>query len=411
MIESVNNLSNNLKASSTFANEIGKRNYNNSFKPLSEHDTLGKALVTMRDNLKKSDYRIGEAQRIAKLGSWELDLQTNETSWSDEFYKIIGHEPMEIKADFMSFVEMVLEEDRQKFKSLRFKQFTKNKPIAINCKILTAKNEIKDLSVQGHGEFDEKDNQIRLIGIIQDITEQKNFEDALIKNNSELKKSNMELDKFVYSVSHDLRAPLSSMLGIVQLTEEDVQDNFVKENLGHVKGSILKLDGFIQDILAYSRNSRTVVKHTAINFESMLNEIKNNLKYMGGVQTTVQIITNVNQSEEFLSDESRLSIVLNNLISNGIRYYNKNIEIPFVEVTVTANQYETIIVVEDNGIGIRKDLQHKVFDMFYRVSENSVGSGLGLYIVKETVEKLGGTITIDSELGIGTKFTINIQSN
>ena len=278
----------------------------------------------------------------------------------------------------------------------------------IECKILSADNNIKDLFIQGQPEHIK--GKLKYVGVIKDVTIQKQAEEKLHQNNAELLKTNRELDKFVYSVSHDLRAPLSSMLGIVQLTEEDCEDEFIKENLGMVKGSILKLDGFIQDILAYSRNARLDVKYDEILFNDLLVDITGNLKHMSTTTENINIITKVNQSAPFKSDKSRLSIVLSNLISNAIRYHNPAQTNPFVEINVEINASEAQIIVADNGIGIRKDLQQKVFDMFYRVSENSQGSGLGLYIVKETIDKLKGNIQIESAPGAGTKFTISIPN-
>jgi signal transduction histidine kinase len=230
--------------------------------------------------------------------------------------------------------------------------------------------------------------------------------------NAELKKINMELDKFVYSVSHDLRAPLLSMLGIVQISEEEAADGFIKDNLGFLKDSIHKLDGFIKDILEYSRNSRTDVQKQEIDFKEMLMDITNNLKYMGTNDARqVDIKYEINNQQLFLSDKSRISIVLNNLISNAIRYHDPQTDNPFVDVQIDMSDTETGIIVKDNGIGISKENQEKIFDMFYRVSENSVGSGLGLYIVKEIVEKLNGQIEVESEPGKGTAFSIHIPNN
>lgn len=409
MVSSVNKLSENLMASANFATEIGKRNFTIDFKPISEDDTLGKALITMRDNLKESDYRLNQAQHIAKLGSWEFDLVKSEAIWSDELYNILGYEPGQVKASLGNFMEMVLDESKQKIKEVLSKGISTNE-FSLECKILSADNVLKDLFIQGKAEENEDKVLERVVGIIQDITIEKKAEEELVANNAELMKTNRELDKFVYSVSHDLRAPLSSMLGIVQLTEEDCEDSFIKENLGLVKGSILKLDGFIQDILTYSRNSRLDIKNDEILFKELLTDITGNLKHMGGPHNNVKIITNVSQSATFKSDQSRINVVLNNLVSNAIRYQNPLQKEPFVNVNIEINDKEAQITVADNGTGIRKELHQKVFDMFYRVSENSVGSGLGLYIVKETISKLNGKIEIESELGVGTTFKVLIPN-
>jgi PAS domain S-box-containing protein len=249
------------------------------------------------------------------------------------------------------------------------------------------------------------------LAMVTDITESKFNKEQLEEQNNELRKINSELDRFVYSVSHDLRAPLTSILGVIEISESITQEDIIREQLGMVKGSIKKLDGFIHDILDYSRNSRTEIKTTEINFKEMLADISNNLKFMGDVNRKVDIRYHVSNGIPFLSDKNRLNMVLNNLISNSIRYQNTGAEKPYVDVDVSVNAEEALITVKDNGIGINKKHQAKIFDMFYRVADNSVGSGLGLYIVKETIDKLNGSIVVESALGQGTIFNIRIPNN
>jgi signal transduction histidine kinase len=234
---------------------------------------------------------------------------------------------------------------------------------------------------------------------------------ALLKSNEDLMKSNKELDRFVYSVSHDLRAPLSSMLGVVGLCEMGTADPFMTKNVALLKSSIKKLDGFILDILDYSRNSRLEVERQEIHFSDLLTDISGNLKFMGADdQRKVDIRTTIRNGVAFYSDKSRLGIILNNLISNSIRYQNPEAADPFVEVNVEVSASAAEIRVRDNGIGIGKENQQKVFNMFYRVSNKSIGSGLGLYIVKEAVEKLHGAIELRSELGKGCEFSIRLPN-
>lgn len=240
----------------------------------------------------------------------------------------------------------------------------------------------------------------------RDITDRIKYEQELKAANKELLKSNKELDKFVYSVSHDLRAPLSSVLGLVEYSETETTDESMLETLGLIKNSINKLDGFVIDILDYSRNSRMEPQKVLINFKELLDDITTNLKFMSKGKGDVDLRIDVECDAILYSDKTRLSIILNNLISNGIRYYNPNMPEPFVEVIIKPNDNGVEIIVRDNGIGIDGKNHDKVFDMFYRISQKSVGSGLGLYIVKEAVERLHGSITLYSEKNKGSEFKI-----
>jgi signal transduction histidine kinase len=173
-----------------------------------------------------------------------------------------------------------------------------------------------------------------------------------------------------------------------------------------MKTSAEKLDGFILDILDYSRNARTEVNSEEIDFRELFNDVKTHLKFMGTGNRNVDVRLVIESKRPFYSDRSRLSVVLNNLISNGIRYCNPVEGQPFVLLHVSSDDNGTTLSIADNGIGIDSKYHEKIFDMFYRVSQKSAGSGLGLYIVKETVEKLRGTLRFESEPGKGTKFII-----
>lgn len=232
---------------------------------------------------------------------------------------------------------------------------------------------------------------------------------ALLQSNEELKKSNKELDSFVYSVSHDLRAPLSSMLGVVNICEMGVTDPLLLKNTGFLRSSIKKLDGFIMDILDYSRNSRMEVARHEIHFPELVTDVLNNLKFMGNdAPGTVDIRTTVSNGVPFYSDKGRVTMILNNLVSNSLRYQGP--QTPFVEIKVQVSAGAVDILVRDNGIGIGEEHQQKVFDMFYRASGKSIGSGLGLYIVKEAVDKLNGAIELKSQVGEGTEFLVRLPN-
>jgi signal transduction histidine kinase/ligand-binding sensor domain-containing protein len=225
------------------------------------------------------------------------------------------------------------------------------------------------------------------------------------KRNAELRKLNSELDRFVYSTSHDLRAPLASILGLINLSrlEEKNRDQY----LSLIEKSVRKLDEFINEIIDYSRNARLDIEPTAIEFQAMINSILEDLEYLEENVTLKKNIT-VTSSGVFLSDKTRIRIILNNLISNAIKYHNSHQANPFINITVTHSPQEASITITDNGIGIRDDQQENIFKMFHRGSEQSKGSGLGLYIVKEIVTKLGGTITVKSKLNEGTTFEVTL---
>jgi signal transduction histidine kinase len=183
----------------------------------------------------------------------------------------------------------------------------------------------------------------------------------------------------------------------------------VEEYLQKIEVSVHKLDGFIQDIIDFSRNARVEIEVVPIDFEKLIHEVIDNLMYLDE-KNAIKRIVHVIGKDVFYTDKKRLTIILNNLISNSIKYFNSNAKEPFIEVSVTYTNREATVTVHDNGIGIAPEHVNNIFKMFYRGDEKSRGSGLGLYIVKETVDKIKGTISVKSEYGSGSTFTLIIPA-
>jgi len=234
--------------------------------------------------------------------------------------------------------------------------------------------------------------------------------EELLDANLDLKKINVEMDRFVYSTSHDLRAPLLSILGLLNIVEKDNKQYDLKGYLKLLRDSVEKLDRFISDIIDYSRNARLEVDHNEVEISHIIEESFKHLNYMPGCSSILKLI-NVDQQSKLFSDERRLSIVFNNLISNAIKYRNPEARDSFINIEVQILPDEVVVEFEDNGIGIEQKYLDRVFEMFYRASPEAKGSGLGLYIVQETVNKLNGSIAVESTFGEGTKFSLKIPNH
>jgi signal transduction histidine kinase len=230
----------------------------------------------------------------------------------------------------------------------------------------------------------------------------------IAQQNLELKKINAELDRFVYSASHDLRAPLVSIQGLSRLAIEESQSDVDKKYFKLINDRIVRLDDFIRDIIEYSRNARTERKPELFSINSMIHEVIENLKYMEGADRIAFLVST--SVEEVYTDKNRLKVVLSNIISNAIKYHNLNQENPRVEIVVNLSESTVNICIQDNGIGIQDEAREKIFDMFYRATDRSGGSGLGLYIVKEIIERLDGRISVNSVFGEGTTFEVCIPA-
>jgi signal transduction histidine kinase/ligand-binding sensor domain-containing protein len=230
---------------------------------------------------------------------------------------------------------------------------------------------------------------------------------AVVKSNAELKKLNEQLDNFVYSTSHDLRAPLTSIMGLINLSRLEAENR--PEYINLIEKSVKKMDEFINEITDFSRNARLSIEAVEINFNKLIQETFEHLAFLD-INNKIEKTVIVEGSSPFYSDKLRLAIILNNLVTNAIKYSNANQPKPRIEVHVHIDPSRVIIRISDNGIGIRQAQLGQIFDMFYRGSEQSQGSGLGLYIVKETIHKLSGEIKVNSEFGMGSTFEVRLPN-
>lgn len=238
--------------------------------------------------------------------------------------------------------------------------------------------------------------------ILKDITQTK-------ENLLELQKVNFELDSFVYHASHDLRSPLRSILGLIDLYRLETSIAIKNECIEKIEGSVNRLDDLVVELLSISRNDRVNDPYMEI---SLMQEINNSVSsYFNATNTSgLEIITQVKQTIPFKTDLTRVRIILNNLISNAIKYRSYNRGHAYINIEAAVEEDKAVIKVEDNGEGIAESKLPHIFDMFYRATEKSEGSGLGLYIVKKVADKLEAKIDVKSVELEGTTFTITIPN-
>jgi len=227
----------------------------------------------------------------------------------------------------------------------------------------------------------------------------------LAQQNKELIESNKSLDQFTSAVSHDLKSPLNSSIGLLDLLDSSYSHEELLHFTGMVSNNLKKMKSFILELIELSRNANQGVKFEALDLKKMVVDV-----YELFDQTTVQKSVDkrllINGKAPFLGDKSRLSVVFSNLISNAINYHNPSVVNPFCDIRIDVLKDEVFITVRDNGKGIPKQHQEKIFDMFFRAETSVSGTGLGLFLVKEVIDKMGGSIKVNSEEGMGTTFYI-----
>lgn len=226
--------------------------------------------------------------------------------------------------------------------------------------------------------------------------------------NRELKKLNGELDRFIYSAAHDLKSPLASLTGLVHLAKLEINSEEHEHYFERMEHSIGKLESFIKDITDYAKNKRQQLKIEVIDLEKLLDSALFDLQFLPQskrIQSFVRV-----SGLGFQSDRTRLEIVIKNVLSNAYRYYDGTKKSNYIFIEGTQTNDTMTLDIMDNGIGIGEEHLSKIFDMFYRAVDTSHGTGIGLFLVKESVKMLRGKISVKSSLGEWTRFTISLPN-
>jgi len=241
---------------------------------------------------------------------------------------------------------------------------------------------------------------IRTWGVQTDITDRKRTEKELVE-------TNQELDTFFYKASHDLKGPLASVMGIVNLARLEFPDHDIDKYFRMIETSVKRLDRTLMDLIEIARTRQGSSKLTVFNLKTLVDEILNSLKHFPGFNR-VNFEIKIDHLAEITADKVLVLSVFQNLIQNAINYCNQ--QSPWVRISIIKVSNGIQLEVADNGKGISDSIKHKVFDMFYRGHPDSTGSGLGLFIVKNALEKMKGRISFESREEHGTVFTVFIPN-
>ncbi len=264
---------------------------------------------------------------------------------------------------------------------------------------------------EGADDYILKNNLTRLPNAIYAALKKKRTEIQKKSYQSQLEDKIKEMNTFIYRISHDLKAPLASTFGLIGLIRNEIKDEQYLGFIDLIEKSNKKMEAILMSFAEVVKIAQQTNAVEIISLKNFVEEIIFSLKNIPqaeGIKFTVKINPiDPGLEIEFTGNREVPSSVLQNLIHNSINY-RRNIPDSFISVNVAETKNSILINVSDNGIGIEKELQPKIFEMFYRATIASKGSGLGLYIVKSAVEKLGGTIQVKSKIGEGSAFIISL---
>jgi signal transduction histidine kinase len=233
-----------------------------------------------------------------------------------------------------------------------------------------------------------------------------NSKKKIIEQNDELQLINSGLDKFVFNVTHDLRSPLSSLVGLIDLIGEETSMEQIKSYTLMMRDSLEQQDQFINEMLTFIKSKHLGLVKEECSLVSIIdNVITGNLYRSDGKEIRFHKEIGVNKIN---SDVLKLRVILNNLVSNAVKYSDPKKDEQRVKIKTYLSKPYAVIEVEDNGLGIRESDQERIFDEFYTSGKNKKSSGIGLYLVKDAITQMNGSIEVKSEVGLYSKFIVSV---
>ena len=381
---------------------VAKINTKVEKKLLAHQEELKKLSV----NLKKNETRLLLANKGSRIGVYEWNIVTNEVYTSNEWLSLLGYESQGSNGSSADlFLEMAHPDDRKMMMTVIKRYQHLSEPFEMEVRRKTISGEYIWCLDRGMVTKQNGEELDLIVGTTMDINERKINELAIQDQIGKLQITNRELDSFVYNASHDLRSPLSSILGLLSIASSSDSLEELKVYLTYMEKSVKVLDEFILAISTYTQNSKQQITTERVELSLLLQEVLDSLRYNSWYKN-IEIISEITEGIVIETDKSRLRIVLSNLIANAIKYRDQRKETQFVRIKVENIADGTHILIEDNGIGIDNAYLERVFDMFYRAQSSVEGSGLGLYITSEIITKINGRLFLSSVLEEGTAIKV-----
>ena len=350
-------------------------------------------------NLEDMEYRYREVQEVSNVGHWIWDIDKDEINWSDQLYSIWEKDRRNFTANYDSVVGMIHPSDRVRFLD-HLEDCLQGRAIHdITHRIVLDSGEEKYIHTKGNLFRDASGNPIRLSGTAQDVTKE-------VMTHHKILEQNLELQNFVRIVAHNLRAPIANLLMLSRIYEwgqNKTNDDIVK----NIEATSLALDHTIRDLnnsLSFKRTLKERVEE--IHFKEILKDVRA-LLYREIKTTNASIDANFTAVSRIYSIKSYVSNILYNLLVNALKYSKDNVS-PKIVISTEEKEDRIILKVSDNGIGMELTPERKsrIFDMYGRLSANTKGKGMGLFLVKTQIEAIHGTIDVLSEKGVGSTFIV-----
>ena len=366
------------------------------------------------EDLQISQNRLKEAQRIAKIGSWSLDIETNTRLWSDQIYTIFEIDPQKFEPSNEEFFNRIHPDDIEMVNIALKNSLQDKTPYNIEHRLLMKDGKVKYVIENGETIYSESGEPLLIQGIVQDITQLKLTQIDLIHAKESAESSNQAKSRFLANMSHEIRTPLNGIMGFIELLQKDETDSKRSNYLNIIHSSSKSLQVVINDILDLSKIEDGSMHIETIDF-NLAQELNDLVAFFTSIASVKKVALHFkypnNLSKYVHSDPLRLKQIVSNLLSNAIKFSAENSDIT---IALHREGNKLHISVKDEGIGISIEAQERIFSPFEQAELSTTrsygGTGLGLSISKKLIELLNGQIRVESELTKGTTFSFFIDA-
>lgn len=361
--------------------------------------------------LSETKKRFQMAVDATRDGIWDwLDVNNDLEWWSPRFYELLGYGPAEIEPTLTNFRNLLHEDDHQATFAAVNAHFERNIPFDVEYRLKTKAHGYRWFRGKGILERDADQMPTRMIGSISDIHEKKLAEEALKKNNQDLRRSNRDLQQFAYIASHDLQEPLRIIGSFSELLARKFGgqlDDKAQRYIDHIVDGVSRMRELINSLLSYSRVGKDKLEFQALDCEALLQEVR------------IDLATAIEKSGAEIVCENlplvrgirpQLLQLFRNLISNAIKFCDDGQ--PRIEIKASLDNQKYLFSVRDNGIGFDPEFKDRIFEVFQRLHSRKQydGTGIGLSICQRIVENHGGEIWAESSVGTGSTFFFTLNS-
>ena len=371
--------------------------------------------LEVQTKLKRRDRQLSAAQRLARVGSWEWDFDSDVVWWSDQLYEIFGRTRGEFRPSLEGYLQHVAPEDRARVEWTLTTAVGDHLPFRYECRIVRADGEPRFIEARGDVVIDPDAGRLVMYGIAQDITQRMEGERMLARmheelehRSRELERSNIELEQFAYDASHDIGEPLRVVARVAGELAHDYGDR-LDERGRRLMTSIV--DGtertrmLIADLLEYSRVSYDTMNRESVDCQL---EFEETVVLLSEAISEQGAAVSAGPLPSVRAHHTQLRQLFQNLMSNAIKFVAD--QPPRVRVSAEREHDGWCFAVQDNGIGIEPHQAERVFELFRRLPtrEEHAGTGMGLSICKRIVERHGGRIWVEPADGGGSVFRFTI---